>query len=297
MPGVDGRPHRDGADTTRSDPRIHGGPDRVEVRGQIDRRVAMPRRRNVGEGALVITDLEVGELEAARRRDHDDLVIARDLAARRELGQGRERDPGVRTGEQAIAIGVGRGIGELGLGRDLDDALERAQGADRLLEADRVADLDRRRERGLRLDRLEVGPRARVARVERARRARPVRRRSAGGDRRGRARAASRSRRRARRRCRGCRPGSRPSRGPASRAAARARSRRSSGPRGAASSSSSRGTRPRARASCWTIVMQPSKSVSSASTSAPAARGWTSCAVEILPRGRITTARICAAAA
>ena len=43
--------------------------------------------------------------------------------------------------------------------------------------------------------------------------------------------------------------------------------------------------------------MQPSKSVSSASTSAPIASGWTSCAVEILPRGRITTARIPAAAA
>ena len=43
--------------------------------------------------------------------------------------------------------------------------------------------------------------------------------------------------------------------------------------------------------------MQPSKSVASASTSAPAASGWTSCAVEILPAGRMTTARMFAAAA
>ena len=44
------------------------------------------------------------------------------------------------------------------------------------------------------------------------------------------------------------------------------------------------------RARC-TIAMQPSKSVSSASTSAPLASGCTSCAVETLPRGRSTTAR------
>jgi hypothetical protein len=42
--------------------------------------------------------------------------------------------------------------------------------------------------------------------------------------------------------------------------------------------------------------MQPSKSVSSASTSAPLASGCTSCAVEILPAGRITTVGTPAAA-
>ena len=35
--------------------------------------------------------------------------------------------------------------------------------------------------------------------------------------------------------------------------------------------------------------MQPSKSVSSSRTSAPFETGWTSWAVEILPRGRSTT--------
>ena len=43
--------------------------------------------------------------------------------------------------------------------------------------------------------------------------------------------------------------------------------------------------------------MQASKSPSTASTTAPLASGCTSCAVEILPRGRITIARIPAAAA
>ena len=48
--------------------------------------------------------------------------------------------------------------------------------------------------------------------------------------------------------------------------------------------------------SACTTFMQPSKSVSSSSTSAPLAMGWTSCAVEILPRGRSTTLGMPAAA-
>ena len=43
--------------------------------------------------------------------------------------------------------------------------------------------------------------------------------------------------------------------------------------------------------------MQPSKSVSSASTRAPLAIGWMSCAVLILPLGRKTIAGMPAAAA
>ena len=46
-----------------------------------------------------------------------------------------------------------------------------------------------------------------------------------------------------------------------------------------------------------TIAMQPSKSVSSESTSAPFASGCTSWAVETLPRGRMTIDGISAAAA
>src|SRR5919201_3282465 len=53
---------------------------------------------------------------------------------------------------------------------------------------------------------------------------------------------------------------------------------------------------PGSRASCCTIAMQPSKSVSSASTSEPFARGCTSCAVETPPRGNSTTERMPATA-
>ena len=45
-----------------------------------------------------------------------------------------------------------------------------------------------------------------------------------------------------------------------------------------------------------TTFMQPSKSVSSSRTSAPFEMGCTSCAVEILPRGRRTTLGMPAAA-
>ena len=54
---------------------------------------------------------------------------------------------------------------------------------------------------------------------------------------------------------------------------------------------------PSSCASRRTIVMQPSKSVSSASTRAPFASGWTSCAGVTRPRGRMTTAGMPAAAA
>src|SRR6185436_17563102 len=54
---------------------------------------------------------------------------------------------------------------------------------------------------------------------------------------------------------------------------------------------------PSSAASRCTIAMQPSKSVSSASTSAPLASGWTSCAAETRARGRMTTDGIPADAA
>ncbi len=50
-------------------------------------------------------------------------------------------------------------------------------------------------------------------------------------------------------------------------------------------------------ATCFTISMQPSKSVSRAKTMAPLATGWMSWATEILPRGRNTMAGIWAPAA
>jgi hypothetical protein len=54
---------------------------------------------------------------------------------------------------------------------------------------------------------------------------------------------------------------------------------------------------PSRSATCWTISMQPSKSVSSSSTIAPLATGWISWATDTLPRGRKTTAGMPAAAA
>ena len=85
----------------------------------------------------------------------------------------------MRAREQAAAIRARGGVGELGLGRDLDDAVERLQRAHRLREAHRVADLDRGRERGLRLDRLERRPSRRDSSRRAGSRSPPARRRSA----------------------------------------------------------------------------------------------------------------------
>jgi hypothetical protein len=66
--------------------------DRAVALGQLDRGVPERRRPHLGERAFVIANLEVGKLEAARRRDHDRALVLRDLAARRELLKRCERD-------------------------------------------------------------------------------------------------------------------------------------------------------------------------------------------------------------
>src|SRR5450432_3095030 len=80
--------------------------DGVVPLGELDRYVPVLRRRNVRERALVIADLEIGELEATCRRDHDRALVLLDLAARRQLLERRERDPRVRTCTQAAAVGA-----------------------------------------------------------------------------------------------------------------------------------------------------------------------------------------------
>ena len=132
-----------------------------------------------------------------------------------------ERHARVRAVEQAGAVGARARLGDLRLARLLDDAVVAPDRVDRLLVRDRIADLDRRRERR---------PRARSARTPRSRAGRRGRAGSRASacahtmrgrrDRRGRARPACRGPSRAPRRCRGCRPGSRSSRAPPSRTAA-----------------------------------------------------------------------------
>src|SRR6185369_11124256 len=97
----------------------------------------------------------IGELEAVRRRDDDDAVVRADDLALDELAERGERDAGVRAVEHAGPIGARRLVGKLLLARLLDDAIEALQGANRALDAHRVADLDRARERLLRRHRLE----------------------------------------------------------------------------------------------------------------------------------------------
>ena len=160
----------------------------------------------------------------------------------------------------------------------------------------RVADLDRRRQRRLRLHRLEV-PAALVGEVERVRRRRlghddagplgddaeRLHHVEAGAERADVAEVAARDDDR--------RPG------PPSPTAARSRSRPSSVPRCAASSSSWPGRCPLPRPAAGRAPCSRRSRCRRDSTSAPLASGCSSCAVETLPRGRITIAGMPAAAA
>ena len=48
---------------------------------------------------LVVLHLEVGEFQPVRRRDHDYPAVAFYFPCRDQLGQSRQCDPGMRTGE------------------------------------------------------------------------------------------------------------------------------------------------------------------------------------------------------
>ena len=166
-------------------------------------------RGDAGERALVVAALNSVNLSPLRRRDHDHALVGVDRRrARRSLMQRRQRDAGVRAGEHAGAIGARRGVGELVLGRLLDDAVV-------LLAA---CGSPCRRSPGCRSGsraRASAAPctgsncPSRACRRGRAGwRARPARRTMRGSLRDEAERpASSRSRRRARSRCRGCRPG------------------------------------------------------------------------------------------
>src|SRR5581483_7699779 len=131
-------------------------PPRGRRRGarRRNRPVGQPRR-HLGQGALVVAGLEVGELEAGRRRDDDDTIVLLDRAAVDELLKRRQRDAGVRVGEETGEVAACRRVRQLVLRRLLDDAVELLERPDSARVGDRVADLDRRGLGGLRLDGLE----------------------------------------------------------------------------------------------------------------------------------------------
>ena len=68
-----------------------------------------------------------------------------DRAAVAELPRAGDRDPGVGAGVEAAPVRARAGVGELRLGRLLDDAVHRLEGRHRARGADRVADPDRAR--------------------------------------------------------------------------------------------------------------------------------------------------------
>src|ERR1700674_5129191 len=122
---------------------VDSPPDGIVVVRQLDRLVSStrgdPRKR-----ARVIRDLEVGELQSIRRRNDDDAIARPDLFPLAKLDEDRERDPRVRAVEHSRPIGTRGRVGQLRLGRLLDDAVVFLQRADGLLHRNGVANLNRR---------------------------------------------------------------------------------------------------------------------------------------------------------
>ena len=85
------------------------------------------RERDAVQRPVVVADLELGELQPVGGRDDDDPLVRRDDAALLELDERRQGHAGVRAVEHARAIGERRRVGQLVLGRLLDDAVELLQ--------------------------------------------------------------------------------------------------------------------------------------------------------------------------
>ena len=126
---------------------------RVQAGGQFNRLVCMAARKI--QFPLVILHLHLNKFQTVRRGDDDHALFFVNLAGLEQFDQNRQRHAGVRAVEHAGAIAQRRGVGQFLLGGLLDDAVELFQRADRLLDADRVADLNGAGQCFLRLDRLE----------------------------------------------------------------------------------------------------------------------------------------------
>ena len=121
----------------------HGPSHGVVVVRQLDGRIGETRLQ-LHYRRTVVVELEVGELQSVRRRDHHDSIARRYVAARPQLGEYRKSDSRVGTVVHARPIRAGRRIGQLGFGRLLDDAVVPPQCPDGLVYRDGVSDLDGR---------------------------------------------------------------------------------------------------------------------------------------------------------
>mmetsp|Transcript_13167 Transcript_13167/g.44609 ORF Transcript_13167/g.44609 Transcript_13167/m.44609 type:complete len:517 (+) Transcript_13167:425-1975(+) len=143
--------------------RIH---QRRHVVRHVDGLVRVPADDAL-QALLVVGDLGGGELEAVRRGDDNHAVVAVDGALLAQLLHGREAHARVRAGEHTRQVRPRGHVHDLVLGGLLDDAvgpLERVNGT---VHGHRVANLDRRGDGLLRLDRREALPAALVGAVKR----------------------------------------------------------------------------------------------------------------------------------
>ena len=223
-----GAANRDDPGTSRYSPRVYPFPRAISAAtlstsggsstAWLARRASTP-----GERALVVAELELGELEPVRGRDDDDaLVAARRRPRSRSLKSAASATPVCGHVYSPVAVGARGRVGELVLGRLLDDAVHRLRAP-----PSRAARSPgcRSGSRSRASSRRAIGRRPSSFPATKARysgfgvrRLRDAEARQARDD--AELLHHAGSRRRARPRCRGCRSGGRPSRAPPSRTAA-----------------------------------------------------------------------------
>ena len=117
----------------------------------------------------MIADLEFRELEAVCRADDDNVFVLCNFACGDELFESTEGHAGVRAAVKSDAVAAVCCVREFFFSDAYDHAVRLLDGADCFRIADRVADLDGRRERFLRLNWHEFVETAFVSLIERIR--------------------------------------------------------------------------------------------------------------------------------
>ncbi len=114
----------------------------------------------------MITDLKVDELEAVRRRHHDDSLVGLDSAVHGKLQERGQGHTGLRAAKEPVAVCSGRGLGQFILRRLLDDTIELTEDGNCSGDADRIADLNGGCQGTFCHDRLDLFESGEIATVE-----------------------------------------------------------------------------------------------------------------------------------
>ena len=173
------RTRRDAPSTAaRRSTAVDRPPHRVVVVGQLDRRVGV-RGGDAGERRVwyaTLKSVNFRPLAVEITTTRSSVAISPRATS---FSSAASATPVCGQLNSPVQVGARRRVGQLALGGLLDDAVVPLQRADRLADRHRVADLDRRRQRRLRRDRLEL-PSCSGTRDRAGWPPRPARRRCAG---------------------------------------------------------------------------------------------------------------------